>query len=185
MKVFRRIVLLAVLVLVWPALTFGADGAEVKQLAEVTKKERCPVCGMFVYKYPDWLVQLRHEGGKVVMFDGVKDMFAYYFAPQDFAGSKEKVTDIIVKDYYTQEWIDGFKAYYVTGNENVFGPMGHELIPFSSFEGAENFYKDHRGKKILRFEEVTHELVHVMRGGQAGDLKDSKKMNHEMSHKQQ
>lgn len=151
-----------------PVASFGE--AEIKQLKEVSHKERCPVCGMFVHKYPDWLVQLRQEDGKVYMFDGVKDMLAFYFAPEDFGVKGGKVTDIIVKDYYTQQWIDGFKAYYVTGNENVFGPMGHEFIPFETQAAAENFYKDHRGKKILQFSEISHQLVHNMRGGQ-GEVK--------------
>jgi nitrous oxide reductase accessory protein NosL len=36
--------------------------------------------------------------------------------------------------------------------------MGHELIPLASREDAEEFMRDHRGRRILRFDEVTREL---------------------------
>ena len=49
---------------------------------------------------------------------------------------------------------------------DVYGPMGHELIPFSSQDGAENFMKDHHGKEILTFDKITPELIKSMRVGQ-------------------
>jgi nitrous oxide reductase accessory protein NosL len=49
--------------------------------------------------------------------------------------------------------IDGTKAYYVIGSD-TYGPMGHELIPFKDLSDAKNFLKDHKGKKILKFQEI-------------------------------
>jgi nitrous oxide reductase accessory protein NosL len=37
--------------------------------------------------------------------------------------------------------------------------MGHELIPFATEADARTFMKDHRGKQILRFEEVTPQVI--------------------------
>ena len=131
----------------------------------VTGETRCPVCGMFVGKYQQWLAQVRMSDGKVAAFDGVKDMAAYSFAPEDFGAAKGVVVkDIVVKDYYTQAWTNGRKALYVLGSD-VLGPMGHELIPFSSREGADNFLKDHRGKQVLGFAEITAELIESLRKG--------------------
>ena len=41
--------------------------------------DTCPVCGMFVAKYPDWVAQVRFKDEKTVFFDGAKDFFKYYF----------------------------------------------------------------------------------------------------------
>ena len=132
---------------------------------EISPQERCPVCGMFVAKYPDWLTQVRLTNGSVKFFDGVKDMLAFFFDPASFGVSGQKAQEIWVKDYYTLTWLDGRSAWYVIGSD-VYGPMGHEFIPFSSAAAAENFRKDHKGTKVVRFDEITEPLVQSMRHGQ-------------------
>jgi copper chaperone NosL len=42
---------------------------------------------------------------------------------------------------------------------DVFGPMGRELIPFKTEADAKGFMQDHQGKFMLRFKEVTVEVV--------------------------
>lgn len=64
------------------------------------------------------------------------------------------MAEIFVKDYYSLAFIDGKRAFYVIGS-NQLGPMGHELIPFARKSDAEGFLKDHQGKAILRFDEVS------------------------------
>jgi copper chaperone NosL len=38
---------------------------------------------------------------------------------------------------------------------DILGPMGKELIPFEKEADAKAFMRDHRGKAILKFTEVT------------------------------
>lgn len=130
---------------------------------EVTKKDRCPVCGMFVHKYPTWLAQMQLEDGSTFFFDGVKDMLACYFEPEKY-GVKGSIKHIYVTDYYSQGWIDGTEAFYVTGSD-VLGPMGHEFIPLKSMAAAKTFLADHKGKMIKSFDELTLDLVNAMRSG--------------------
>jgi len=126
---------------------------------------RCPVCGMFVGKYPQWLSQTRLSDGTVAAFDGIKDLAAYAFSPQEFgAAPGAVVVDIAVRDYYSQAWTDGRKALYVLGSD-ILGPMGHELIPFSSRAAAENFMRDHHGHEILDFAAISPPLVKSLRKG--------------------
>lgn len=132
---------------------------------EIAPQERCPVCGMFVAKYPDWITQVRLANGTMKFFDGVKDLLAFSFDPASFGAPGQKAQEIWVKDYYTLAWLDGRSAWYVIGS-NVYGPMGHEFIPFSSAAAAENFRKDHNGTKVVRFDEITEPLVQSMRHGQ-------------------
>ncbi len=132
---------------------------------EVGEKSRCPVCGMFVAKYKPWWAQLTVSDGVVHTFDGVKDMMAYYFSPETYGGSKgTSMVKVAVKDYYTQEWFDGEKAFYVIGSD-ILGPMGHELIPFNSKAAAESFLKDHKGKEIITFSEISAQQITSMKKG--------------------
>ncbi len=133
--------------------------------ATVTPKSRCAVCGMFVAKYKNWLTGIQLADGTEKYFDGVKDMMAFYFSPEKYGVSgRDQIKKIQVRDYYTMQWIDGRKAFYVVGSD-VMGPMGKELIPFASRDAAETFLKDHKGHKVLTFDEITDDLVQSMRSG--------------------
>ena len=117
----------------------------------VDPNERCAVCGMMVAKYNPWITQIHAQGEKPAMFDGVKDMMAYYFNPQVYGGKGNMSTAVLwVKDYYTLTWLDGRAAFFVVGSD-VMGPMGEELVPFDSHGAAENFLRDHKGTKVLHF----------------------------------
>jgi copper chaperone NosL len=126
-------------------------------------KDRCPVCGMFVAKYPDWVAQLRFNDQETVFFDGAKDFFKYYFRMASYYPGKSTadVAAVYVTDYYTMRPIDAATAFFVVGSD-VYGPMGRELIAFASNTDAEEFMRDHRGRQILRFEAVTPQLVDTM-----------------------
>jgi nitrous oxide reductase accessory protein NosL len=117
----------------------------------VTEHEKCPVCGMYVYKYPRWAAQIFYAD-KHYSFDGVKDMMKWYFE------HKEGIKEMKVSDYYSQHAIDAKKAFYVIGSD-TYGPMGYELIPFFDLDDAKNFMHDHKGKKILKFEEIEPSLT--------------------------
>lgn len=133
---------------------------------KIPANSRCAVCGMFVAKYPNWITRIVQEGQPPLYFDGVKDMMVYYFHPENYDGHKVKATaKILVQDYYTLSWIDGRKAYYVGGSD-VYGPMGNELVPFSSEDAAKSFLADHKGKKILSFDQVTEQYIESLRHGQ-------------------
>lgn len=140
--------------------TVGAQSAD-----QIPKNARCPVCGMFVAPYPHWVARIVRKGKPTLYFDGVKDMMAYYFHPGKYGGHKVGPDDkILVRDYYTLKSIDGRKAYYVGGSD-VWGPMGNELVPFSSKGAAKSFLADHKGKKILAFGQITDRYVEALREG--------------------
>ena len=144
---------------------FLSFNLQAKPVTDIKQDEKCPVCGMFVAKYQPWIAQIQYSEDDVAMFDGVKDMMAFYFEPEKYGGKKgQKANAIYVKDYYTQEWFNGKEAVYVTGSD-VMGPMGHEFIPFNSTSAAENFMKDHKGKRIFQFSEITLKQVTAMRSG--------------------
>jgi nitrous oxide reductase accessory protein NosL len=120
------------------------------------EKDKCPVCGMFVAKYPDWIAEVRFRNGGYAVFDGPKDLFKYLADMKRYAPGRrqEDIKAITVMDYYAVRPIDGATAFYVTGSD-VYGPMGSEFIPFEKETDAREFFKDHGGKQILRFKDIT------------------------------
>jgi len=127
--------------------------------------EKCPVCGMFVSRYPDWVAEVRFATGDRVLFDGAKDLFKFLLKYEDYGAVMRRtdVTSISVTDYYSLKPVEARAAFYVTGAD-VLGPMGHELVPFGRREDAEEFKRDHRGQRILRFDEVTLALLKALDG---------------------
>ncbi len=123
-------------------------------------RDRCPVCGMFVAKYPDWVAQVLFEDGSSVFFDGAKDLFKYCLDLKRYEPNRgpSDIRAIYVTEYYCLEPIEARRALYVLGSD-VYGPMGKELIPFARESDARQFMKDHGGKRLVRFDEVTAKLL--------------------------
>ncbi|MEA3289353.1 MAG: nitrous oxide reductase accessory protein NosL, partial [Campylobacterota bacterium] len=157
----------AVSLYLWEVKRFG-DLDSISDKVQVKEDEKCPVCGMFTYKYPRWAAQIfykQDDEEKHWSFDGVKDLMKFYFNSSKWGNYPiakiENITKILVTDYYTQKGIDGTKAFYVIRSD-VYGPMGHELIPFESMEDAQTFKKDHFGKTIIEFKDIIEEEVYQL-----------------------
>lgn len=115
----------------------------------VPKNAKCPVCGMYVDKHPNWAAVIEDEN---LYFDGVKDMMKYILK------EKKAFEKVFVSDYYKLKKIDAKAAFYVIGSD-VYGPMGNELIPFETKNEAITFAKDHNGKMIVTFKEIDEKLL--------------------------
>lgn len=126
--------------------------------------DKCPVCGMFVSRYPAWIASIGLESGRTLFFDGPKDLFACLSdLKRHLPGvAPGMITLVTVRDYYSLAAIDGRTAWYVLGSD-VYGPMGHELIPFAKESDARGFMRDHGGKRLVRFRDVTPSLLATLR----------------------
>jgi copper chaperone NosL len=143
----------ALLISLWAAL------AVAQMPPKPGPKDLCPVCGMLVSKYPNWVATIVYKDGHAHHFDGAKDMFKFWFDPPKYVAghSREMVKSIWVTEYYGLQKMDARKAFYVIGSD-VLGPMGHEFVPLASQADAEDFMKEHKGVRILGFDQVTKEL---------------------------
>ncbi len=123
-------------------------------------KDKCPVCGMFVSKYPEWTASASLNDGTRLWFDGAKDLFKFWLDPGEVLPTRKRadVQSLFVTDYYGVARVDARAAFFVLGGD-VYGPMGRELVPFAARADAEEFKRDHKGTRILRFDEVTLDLV--------------------------
>ena len=76
-------------------------GADVVDLPAPGPGDTCPVCGMFVAKYSDWVATLVWTDGTAVHFDGAKDFFKYLFDMEKYAlGRTEGLPAQAVGDHH-------------------------------------------------------------------------------------
>jgi len=139
--------------------SFAANAAQEEHL-KPGPRDKCPVCGMFVDDYPNWLGVIVFKDGSRAFFDGPKDLFKHLLDRKRYepAGHSREAASIFVTDYYTVSPIDAHKAFYVAGSD-VLGPMGRELIPLQKESDARTFLGDHKGKRLLRFHDITPEVL--------------------------
>ena len=122
-------------------------------------RDTCPVCGMFVTRYPDWIATVVFADGTAFHFDGPKDFFKFIAAVPKYAAgrSADQITAMGVTDYYDLRRIAAETALYAVGSD-VLGPMGHDFVPLVSDADAADFMRDHAGKRLLRFADIPADL---------------------------
>jgi copper chaperone NosL len=162
---FHRRPLILILSLMLALALFSHAWAGERKPVKPSSKDKCPVCGMFVAKYPDFVAQIIFRDGSYAAFDGAKDMFKYYFNLEKYNPSKKwkDIDSIYVTDYYSLTLVNGSGATYVIGSD-VFGPMGKELISFAQETDAQEFLKDHKGQSLMNFKDVTREMIQKLDG---------------------
>ena len=138
-----------------PALACTLDAAP-PAAKDPAPRGACAVCGMQVAPFPDWAAVVDFKDGSQAWFDGPKDLFHFLTDLPRYARRRTPgdIVSIRVKDYYQLRLIDARKALFVLGSD-VRGPMGTELVPFASEAAAQEFLKDHRGRRILGFQDIS------------------------------
>ena len=150
LKIFLSLVLVSGFILA----SVPANSVE-KKPVEIKKTDKCQVCGMLVAGYTNWISQIVFKDGTYAAFDGPKDMFRYYLNIGKYNPSKRQsdILAIYVTEYYSAKPTEAQGLFYVQGSD-VNGPMGFEVVPIATMGKAREFMKDHKGKKILKFDEV-------------------------------
>jgi len=133
-----------------------------------TEKDRCPVCGMFPYKYPHWMAGYVFKDGTKVFHCSPKCFFhnLAHIGKYQPGEKREDLKLIWVTDYYTAKPIkaDNPDVYYVAGT-SLLGPMGWDVVPVKGRKSAEVLKKDYEGTEILKLDEVKEEHIERARKG--------------------
>jgi len=130
------------------------------------KDDRCPVCGMFVYKYPKWAAGFVFKSGASYFHCCPKCMLHNLLhVPKYQPGeTRENVCQIWITEYYTTKQTDAYEVLFVVGT-NLVGPMGLDLIPVRGRTAAETLKKDYQGEFIVTLDEVSAEMLDRVRKG--------------------
>ena len=154
-------------------LVVRSAGATSSRFPEPDKKDRCPVCGMFVYKYPRWAAGFVFPSGKTYFHCCPKCMLHNLnninkYQPGE---TRENLELIWVTEYYTTRRMAALDVLFVVGTHLV-GPMGLDLIPVKGREAANNLQRDYNGHLILTIDQITPEIIDQARRGRLKPIKD-------------
>ncbi len=144
------------------------SGVGLHEARSIPVDARCPVCGMFPARSPQWAAQLIFENGDTQFFDSPLSMFAFLQNVGRYAAGRERaqVARLYVTNAKSGEWLNAQAAVYVDGS-NALGPMRAGNLPaFATTEDAQRF-ADHRGGVLLNFDEVTPQMLDRL-----GNLRD-------------
>lgn len=125
----------------------------------------CSLDGMVLKDYPGPKAQIHYAEGAPEFFCDLMELFATLLAPEQ----KRSLSGVFVQDMGKTawenpegHWIDAKSAVYVAGSKKK-GSMGATFGAFASMQDAEEFVKK-EGGKIVRFEQVTLDMVNMSTG---------------------
>jgi nitrous oxide reductase accessory protein NosL len=166
---WMAVILSATIITVFPLTSHAETLLQLPDGSKVDLSHKCPVCGMVIGGKNGQGVTIDFKEGRIVGFHGVaaavfKDnrvvgfdggrcLFVYNSVPQKYNVDVKDIAYQYVTDFVSKKMIDLPKAFLVLGSE-VKGPMGYELIAFSSMAEASKFASENEGKWIVQLHEV-------------------------------
>ncbi len=118
---------------------------------------RCPVCGMYPARYPEYRCQLTTGGGKQHHFCSSQCLVHFQTDP------KKYIKDVTpVKSIWVTVFPEGGSEYamglhYLVGS-SIMGPMGKEALPYRNRAAAVQSAQKNGGK-VVRFKDLTPALL--------------------------
>lgn len=120
---------------------------------------RCPVCGMYPARMPEWAAQLILANGDAFFFDSPLNLFIFLrkrgLTP---ALSPAAVPAAYVRDADTGDWIGATEATYVAGSKAL-GPMRSGNYPPFRTPAQASAFAARRGGKVVSPHEVAHAIA--------------------------
>lgn len=142
-----------------------ASGLPLQAARAVPADVRCPVCGMFPARFPDWAGQVIFANGDAQFFDSPVSLLMYLDdVPRYSPGHTAK--DIVaryVTDVTSKSWVDAGAAFYVRGS-SARGPMRAGNLPaFASRDAAQRFAAQ-SGGEVLALEAIDAQMLRQLSG---------------------
>lgn len=135
------------------------------QARPIPAHARCPVCGMFPARAPEWAAQLIFSDGATQFFDSPVSMLIYLQDVGRYARGRS-VTEVAAR--YVRDaggnraqpgaWLDAGQAVFVSGSDAL-GPMRAGNLPAFADRAAALAFAQRRGGQALRLAEVPRSLL--------------------------
>ncbi|MDI1270729.1 MAG: nitrous oxide reductase accessory protein NosL [Polaromonas sp.] len=126
---------------------------------------RCPVCGMYPARSPEWAAQVIFDNGDTQFFDSPLSLFTYLQDVGRYTRGRQtsEVAASYVTDASSGAWIRATNAVYVSGSSAA-GPMRAGNLPaFSSAALAQRFVSA-RGGVLLEAGQISPQLLQNLNG---------------------
>lgn len=146
----------------------SASGLAPTQPRPLPAGARCPVCGMFPARAPEWAAQLIFADGDAHFFDSPLSLFMYLqdmgrYSPGRDAAQVAALYVTDAGDGTAARWTDARAAFYVHGSDAQ-GPMRAGNLPAFATREAAQAFAARRGGTVLAFGAVDAALVATLAG---------------------
>lgn len=121
---------------------------------------RCPVCGMYPARAPDWAAQVIFSNGNAQFFDSPVSLFTYLHDVGRYTAgySADQIIASYVTDADSGHWLPALNAVYVQGS-SAKGPMRTGNLPAFANVAAAQHFANQRGGVLLRASEITPDML--------------------------
>jgi len=120
----------------------------------VGPKDRCPVCGMKVIRYPKFSSAIQLKDHDTYYFCSTGCMIRSWMHPEIYLGTKSsELKRPVVKEYFTGRQVDARDIIFVSGSD-IIGPMGPALVPVLDENYLKVLIKRHGAKKHFLLKDV-------------------------------
>jgi len=152
--------------LVAPPTPFdSASGVALHAPRAVPADARCPVCGMFPARAPDWAAQVIFDNGDTQFFDSPLSLFLYMQDVGYYTRGRtaQEIAASYVTDADSGHWIPANRAIYVHGSSAT-GPMRGGNLPAFADVGAAQRFARARGGVLLHAADIDPGLLQSLSG---------------------
>lgn len=126
---------------------------------DVPDDARCPVCGMFPARQPNWAAQVLYADGDAHHLDSPLSLFLYLQQVPRYAAGRQRadIAALHVREHETGRWLPAEQALYVHRSA-LAGPMRSGNLPATvAGEAASRFVARHGGQ-AMTFADLAREL---------------------------
>ncbi len=121
---------------------------------------RCPVCGMYPARAPEWAAQVIFSNGDAQFFDSPASLFTYLRDVSRYTHGHraDQIIASYVSDADSGRWLPALSAVYVQGS-SARGPMRTGNLPAFANAAAAHRFAGLRGGVLLRADEITADVL--------------------------
>ena len=140
-----------------------ASGVALSAPRAVPASARCPVCGMYPARSPDWAGQIIFTNGDAQFFDSPVSLLMFLNdVPRYSAGrTADDIVARYVTDVSSKGWIDAGAAFYVHGS-SALGPMRAGNLPAFAARSAAEAFAQRRGGQVRTLDGIDAQMLQAM-----------------------